>query len=245
MPGRTHQKSSGSTRRLPSTKNANSRPKFDGLNSGRPPTRIRYFDANDTTATTAKIHAPRRLHQSPCSVPGTRNTNATPFPVNSALAGHWMTRCRRNVIPSSKTAHVPTAIRICAIETSKCNSVWPSTWSDTTTSATCSRGSRTSGPTNGYIRATQPCSSGRPTSGSGSRVRIRTAASSRRGVAHPSASVPVGAWHRQSDRHARPDHGWPAPAPPRRSPCASRARSLMVGVYRANIATKYRVPGTR
>ena len=31
------------------------------------------------------------LHQSPCSVPGTRRTNATPFPVRRALAGHMST----------------------------------------------------------------------------------------------------------------------------------------------------------
>ena len=46
----------------------------------------------------AKIHQPRRLHQSPCSVPGTRRTKATPLPVRSALAGHMITRCRRSAI---------------------------------------------------------------------------------------------------------------------------------------------------
>src|SRR5438876_6844572 len=38
----------------------------------------------------------RRLHQSPCSVPGTRRMKATPFPVSMALAGHMSTRfCRK------------------------------------------------------------------------------------------------------------------------------------------------------
>ena len=38
------------------------------------------------------------LHQSPCSVPGTRRMKATPLPVSSALAGHMITRWRRNVM---------------------------------------------------------------------------------------------------------------------------------------------------
>ncbi len=126
-PGRTHQKSSGSTRRLPSTKKHNTRPKFDGLNNGRPSTRIRYFESSEIAATAAKIHPPRRLHQSPCRVPGIRSTNATPFPVSNALDGHATTCSRRKVIAHSMTAQVATAIKICAIETSKCKSVWPST----------------------------------------------------------------------------------------------------------------------
>ena len=59
---------------------------FDGLKTWRPRKRITYFESRPTAAVPAKIHHPRRLHQSPCSVPGTRRTKATPFPVSIALA---------------------------------------------------------------------------------------------------------------------------------------------------------------
>ena len=59
-----------------------------------PRNRITCFDRSATAAVAAKIHQPCRLHQSPCCVPGTRRTKATPLPVSSALAGHMITRWR-------------------------------------------------------------------------------------------------------------------------------------------------------
>ena len=47
----------------------------------RPRTRMTYFERSATADVPAKIHQPFMLHQSPCSVPGTRRTKATPFPV--------------------------------------------------------------------------------------------------------------------------------------------------------------------
>ena len=57
----------------------------------RPRNLTRYFESSATAEVAAKIHQPFMLHQSPCSVPGTRRMNATPFPVRSALAGHMIT----------------------------------------------------------------------------------------------------------------------------------------------------------
>ena len=83
-----HQKSSGSARAFPSARKQRTSPKFEGLKRCRPWKRMRCFERSDTAAVEAKIHQPCMLHQSPCSVPGTRRMKATPFPVRSALAGH-------------------------------------------------------------------------------------------------------------------------------------------------------------
>ena len=120
----------------------------------------------------AKIHQPFMLHQSPCSVPGTRRTNATPLPVRSALAGHMITRCRRNVIANSITAHVSSETRIWAIESWKPNAVWPRTCSEMITAARCSRGSRTVGSRTGYA-VPRIRSVGRRRSGQGRRAHRR------------------------------------------------------------------------
>ena len=101
------------------------------------------------------------LHQSPCSVPGTRRTNATPFPVKSALAGHMSTLWLRNVIATSRTAAVRSETRIWAIDRSKPNDVCPRTWSVMMTAARCRRGSRAVGSKIGY-RLPRICNDGRP-----------------------------------------------------------------------------------
>ena len=75
---------------------------------------------------------------------------ATPLPVRSALAGHMITRWRRNVIANSITAQVTSETRIWAIESWKSNAVWPRTCSEMITAARCSRGSRTVGNRTGY-----------------------------------------------------------------------------------------------
>ena len=82
-------------------------------------------------------------------VPGTRRMNATPLPVSIALAGHIRTCCLRNVIATSRTAHVSSEIRICAIETRKVKAVCPSTCSVVITAARCSRGSLSVGSSTG------------------------------------------------------------------------------------------------
>jgi hypothetical protein len=122
---------------------------FDGLKMWRPRNVITYFERSPTAAVPAKIHQPFMLHQSPCSVPGTRSTNATPFPVRRALAGHMRTCWRRNAIDTSSTAHVPSETRICAIERRKSNAVCPSTCRVTITPARCNRGSRSVGSSRG------------------------------------------------------------------------------------------------
>ena len=120
-----HQNASGSARSGPSSRKMGTRPKFDGLKMWRPRNVTRYFESSPTAEAAAKIHAPSMLHQSPCSVPGTRRMNATPFPVRSALAGHMSTRWRRNAIATSRIADVSTATRIWAIERSKSNADLP------------------------------------------------------------------------------------------------------------------------
>ena len=111
-----HQSASGSARDAPRSRKQRTRPKFDGLNTCRPRTRIRYFDSSEIADVPAKIHQPFMLHQSPCSVPGTRRMNATPFPVRSALAGHMSTRWVRNVIATSRIPATASETRICAID---------------------------------------------------------------------------------------------------------------------------------
>ena len=145
-----HQKASGSARVAPSSTKQSTRPKFDGLKKWCPRHVITCFERIDTAAVPAKIHQPFMLHQSPCSVPGTRRMKATPLPVRSALAGHMITCCRRNVIANSITAQVTSETRICAIESWKSNAVWPRTCSEMITAARCSRGSRTVGNRTGY-----------------------------------------------------------------------------------------------
>jgi hypothetical protein len=144
-----HQRASGSARLDPSSRKQRTRPKFEGLKTCRPRTRITYFESSETAAVAAKIHQPFMLHQSPCSVPGTRRMNATPLPVRSALAGHMSTRWVLNVTATSRTAAVTSETRIWAIDSRKSNATWPSTWSVTITAARCSRGSRSVGRTTG------------------------------------------------------------------------------------------------
>ena len=114
-----HQKSSGLARPEPSTRKHATRPKFDGLNTARPPTRIRYLESNDTATAAAKIQAPCSDHQSPWTVPGTRRISATPLPVSSALAGQTNACVRRKSTTTSIAAAVPRATRIWAIDSSK------------------------------------------------------------------------------------------------------------------------------
>src|SRR4051794_19230841 len=76
--------------------------------------------------------------------------NATPFPVSIALAGHISTRCMRSAITTSRSAEVPRASRIWAIDTRKWNSTCPSTWSVVITAARCRRGSLSLGSRTGY-----------------------------------------------------------------------------------------------
>ena len=145
-----HQSASGSARCAPRSRKQRTRPKFDGLKMCRPRTRIRYFESNATAEVPAKIHHPFVLHQSPCSVPGTRSTNATPFPVRSALAGHISTRWLLNAIANSRIAATASEMRICAIESWKSNATWPRTWSVMMMEARCSLGSRSVGSSTGY-----------------------------------------------------------------------------------------------
>ena len=98
-----HQSASGSARVEPRSRKQSTSPKFDGLRKWCPRKWITCFERIATAAVPAKIHQPFMLHQSPCGVPGTRRTNATPFPVRSALAGHMITRWLRNVIANSIT----------------------------------------------------------------------------------------------------------------------------------------------
>ena len=86
-----HQKSSGSAFVTGSSRKQTTRPMFDGLKMWLPRNVMMCFDSSEKAAVPAKIHHPRIDHQSPCAVPGTRSTNATPFPVSIALAGHSRT----------------------------------------------------------------------------------------------------------------------------------------------------------
>ena len=145
-----HQKSSGAARVRPRMRKQRTRPMFDGLKMCSPRHLITYFESSETAAVPTKIHQPFRLHQSPCTVPGTRRTNATPLPVSVALAGQRRTCCWRIAIATSSTAQVPIASRICAIESSKWNPIWPMTWSEMITAARWSRGSLSFGSSTGY-----------------------------------------------------------------------------------------------
>ncbi len=122
---------------------------FDGLKMWAPRYWMTYLESSPTAAVPAKIHQPRVDHQSPCWVPGTRSTNATPFPVSIALAGHIRTCCFRSAIPISRTAQVPIAIRIWAIETRKWKPICPITWREMIVAARWSLGSRSFGSRTG------------------------------------------------------------------------------------------------
>jgi len=110
-----------------------------------------YVKSSATAAVPAKIHQPRTLHQSPCTVPGTRSTNATPLPVRSALAGQRRTCWRRAAIATSSTAQVASEMRICAIESWKWKPTCPITCSEVIVAARCRRGSLNFGSTTGYV----------------------------------------------------------------------------------------------
>src|SRR5438477_321920 len=125
-----HQTSSGAARVRPSARKQMTSPMLDGLKTCSPRQRMTYLERSEMAAVPTKIHQPRRLHQSPCAVPGTRRTKATPLPVSIALAGQRMTCWLRNAIAISSSAQVPSARRICAIETSKWKPTCPITCSD-------------------------------------------------------------------------------------------------------------------
>ena len=144
-----HQNASGSARSGPSSRKIGTRPKFDGLKMWRPRNVMRYFESSADGGGRGEDPRASMLHQSPCSVPGTRRMNATPFPVRSALAGHMSTCWRRNAIATSRIAEVSTATRIWAIERLKSNATCPSTCSDVITAARCRRGSRSVGSRTG------------------------------------------------------------------------------------------------
>ncbi len=123
---------------------------LDGLKMCSPRQRNTYLERIETAAVPTKIHQPCRLHQSPCAVPGTRRTKATPFPVSVALAGQRMTCWERIAIPTSSTAAVPIASRIWAMESSKWNPTCPMIWSEMMTAARWRRGSLNFGSRTGY-----------------------------------------------------------------------------------------------
>ena len=82
-----HQKSSGSTRVLPSTMNATTSPMFDGLKTCEPRYLITYFVSSENAATPAKTYQPSVFQGWSGGVPTTRRIRATPLPVSIALAG--------------------------------------------------------------------------------------------------------------------------------------------------------------
>ena len=122
---------------------------FDGLKMCSPRHLSTCLESSETAAVPAKIHHPRSVHQSPCCVPGTRRTKATPLPVSSALAGQRRTRWVRKAIATSSTAQVPSETRICAIESEKWKPTWPITCSEVIVAARCRRGSRSRGSSTG------------------------------------------------------------------------------------------------
>ncbi len=107
-----HQKSRGLTTPVPSSRKQTTKPKLAGLTTGFPRKRMRYFDRRAKPAVAAKMYQPRVLHQSPCSVPLTRSTSATPLPVSSALAGHTISLRSWNSKDISITAQVTRQTRI-------------------------------------------------------------------------------------------------------------------------------------
>jgi hypothetical protein len=144
-----HQKSSGSTTLLPSTRKASTSPKFEGLNACAPRCRIRYLESSDTAATRANTYQPCQDQWSPRSIPTSRRIRATPLPVSMALAGHTSCRLVRRTQATSITAQVRMAARIWGTETRNPRATWPRTWMETITKAKWSRGSRALGRTTG------------------------------------------------------------------------------------------------
>ena len=137
-----HQKSSGSTRLMPSTMKATTRPTFDGLNRCEPRYLMTYLVSSEKAATPAKIHQPSVVQGWSGGVPTTRRMRATPLPVSIALAGHTKALLERKVRATSMIAVVRMAARIWGTLTRKCSPSWPSTWMVMITEATCRRGSR-------------------------------------------------------------------------------------------------------
>src|SRR5262245_66103130 len=91
-----HQKSSGSTRELPSTMNATTSPMFEGLNTCEPRYLITYFVSSENAATPANTHHESVFQGWSGGVPTTRRIRATPLPVSIALAGQTNIRVDRN-----------------------------------------------------------------------------------------------------------------------------------------------------
>jgi hypothetical protein len=102
---------------------------------------VTYFDSTATAAVEAKIGQPRVLHQSPCSVPGTRMISATPLPVSNAEAGHAMMPCSHATSTRSSPPATPIEIKIWAIDRLKPSTVWPRICTLMITAATARRGS--------------------------------------------------------------------------------------------------------
>ena len=99
---------------------------FDGLKMCSPRHWITYFESSETAAVPAKIHQPRRLHQSPCCGAGDAEDEG------DAVAGQQ--RARRphdHVLAAGRRSRtrappqVPSDTRICAIESWKSNADLP------------------------------------------------------------------------------------------------------------------------
>ena len=120
---------------------------LDGLKMCRPRQRIRYFVAIPSATTPTKIQIPWVLHHWPWRVPGTRRMKAVLLPVSSPLAGHRMVLSFKKLTPNSISAPAARQARICAIESRKPSTVWPSACRVSSTAATCRRGSRMLGRT--------------------------------------------------------------------------------------------------
>ena len=144
-----HQKSSGSTRLLPSTRNAHTNPTFDGLNTCEPLRRTTNLVSSDAAAMPEKIHHLWNVQWSPTGVLGTLRMSAMPLPVSMALAGHTNDLVSWNVMATWSNAVVRIAARIWGTLTWNPSPTWPSVCSVRTTAATCSRESRMRGRTTG------------------------------------------------------------------------------------------------
>ena len=83
-----HQKSRGSTRLLPRTMNAMTRPRFDGLKTCEPLRWMTNLVSSEKAAIPENIHQWWKVQWSPTGVLGTRRMRAMPLPVSIALAGH-------------------------------------------------------------------------------------------------------------------------------------------------------------
>src|SRR5260370_12228665 len=74
------------------------------------------------------------------------------LPVSKPLAGHRSCLSLKKATQNSIKAPVARQTRICAIESRKPRTVWPSAWSVSKTMATCKRGSRMLGRMIRYSR---------------------------------------------------------------------------------------------